>query len=66
MTIKPPPIIDSAKVLLFASNDEDVHYTDRIDLHVGTLESGLVRMGEMHHLAIVKTYDDESYYLNLA
>lgn len=45
--------------------DEDVEYTDRINLHVGTSENGFVRIGEMPNLAITKTYYDNSYLLML-
>jgi hypothetical protein len=65
MNLKPPPIIDSAKLILFALNDEDVEYTDRIDLHIGTSENGFVRIGEMPNLAITRTYYDNSYLLML-
>lgn len=65
MNLKPPPIIDSAKLVIFASNDENVEYTDRIDLHVGTSENGFVRIGEMPNLAITRTYYDNSYLLML-
>ena len=65
MNPKPPPIIDSARLIVFAWNDEDVDYTDRIDLHVGTSENDLVRIGEMPNLAITRTYYDDSYLLML-
>jgi hypothetical protein len=65
MNPKPPPIIDSAKLISFASNDEDVEYTDRINLHVGTTENDFVRIGEMPNLAITRTYYDNSYLLML-
>lgn len=63
MIFKPPPIIDTAKLIIFASNDEDVEYTDRIDLHASTSENGFVRIGEMPNLAITRTYYDNSYLL---
>jgi hypothetical protein len=63
MNQNPPPIIDSAKLILFAVNDKDVEYTDRIDLHVGTVENGLIRIGEMPNLAITKTFYDGNYLL---
>jgi hypothetical protein len=65
MNSKPPPIIDSAKLIIFAVNDEDVEYTDRIDLHIGTSENGFVRIGEMPNLAITRTYYDNSFLLML-
>ena len=65
MNRKPPPIIDSAKLIIFASNDEDVEYTDRIDLHVGTSDNEFEKIGEMPNLAISKTYYDGSYLLML-
>ena len=51
----PPPIIDSAKLLSFAYNDDDVEFTDRIDIFVGE-EEELQRLGEMPCLAICANY----------
>lgn len=51
----PPPVIDSTRLLAFAYNDDDVEYTDRIDLHVG-VEGKMERMGEMPCLAICSNY----------
>ncbi len=65
MKLKPPPIIDSAKLILFAINDKNVEYTDRINLHVGTSENGFERIGEIPNLAITKTYYDNSSLLML-
>jgi hypothetical protein len=47
----PPPIIDSAKTLCYAINDEEVLFTDRIHLIVGG-----ERLGEVPHLAICENY----------
>jgi hypothetical protein len=51
----PPPLIDSAKLLAFAYNDEEVEFTDKIDLFVGEIEN-LKRIGEMPCLAICSNY----------
>ena len=58
----PPPIIDCSKVILFAKNDDDVEYTDRIDLHVGG-KSGFERIGELPHLVISEPYNWPDTYL---
>jgi hypothetical protein len=54
MTEIPPPIIDSARLLAFAINDEDVKYTNRINF-VGSKEK-LERLGEVPCLAICSDY----------
>lgn len=59
----PPPIVSTAKVLVYAVNDSDVEYTDKIDLHVGTKEQGLQRLGEVPHLVISTPYNQPEDYL---
>ena len=61
----PPPIIDSAKVLVFAQNDDDVVYTDKIELHVGSTEGEFRRIGEMPYLVIARPYNSPEGYLLL-
>ena len=51
----PPPVIDSARLVLYAHNDPDVLFTDRIELHVGG-SGGFQRLGEMPELAICSNY----------
>ncbi len=58
MSVIPPPIIDSARVIYFAENDSDIEYTDRIELHVGSAENEFERIGELPNLAISKTYNE--------
>jgi ClpX C4-type zinc finger len=48
---KPPPVIDSARTLFFAVVDDDVMYTDRINLIVGG-----ERLGRVECLAICENY----------
>lgn len=57
MNTLPPPIIDSAKVIVFALNDSDVVYTDKIELHIGTEEGEFQRLGEVQQLAISIPYN---------
>ena len=52
---KPPPLIDSAKLLFFAYNDIDVKFTDKIDLFVGKI-GDLTRLGEMPCIAICSNF----------
>ena len=47
----PPPVIDSARTLLSAVVDDDVVYTDRINLFVGD-----ERLGPVECLAICENY----------
>lgn len=61
--MNPPPIIDSCKVLMFARNDAEVQYTDRIDLHVGNENDEFERLGELPNLVIAKPYNTPSDYL---
>jgi ClpX C4-type zinc finger len=49
--VTPPPIIDSARTLCYAVNDDDVLFTNRIHLIVGS-----ERLGEVPHLAICQNY----------
>ncbi len=58
-----PPIIDSAKLLFFAINDDDVEYTDRISLYVWGSGKDLEPIGEVPGLAIAETYYDPKKYL---
>jgi hypothetical protein len=51
MSIAPPPVIDSAKLLAYAVVDSDVEYTDRICLFVGE-----ERLGRVSRLAITSNY----------
>jgi len=63
MNTKPPPIIDSTRVIFFAINDSTVEYTDRIDLHVGNSNNEFVRLGEVPNLAISVNYNKPDEYL---
>lgn len=65
MKYNPPPIIDSAKLLQFAANDDEVEYTGQINLHVGTVDNGLEKISEMPYLAITQTYGENDYLLML-
>ncbi len=58
----PPPVIDSAKLLVHAYNDEDVVFTDHIDLFVGEDES-LKRLCEVPCLAICSDFSDQQEIL---
>jgi hypothetical protein len=64
MNIMPPPVIDSAKLLFFAHNDDTVQFTDRINLHIGRRED-FERLGEMPCLAICSNYNDPTEILLL-
>ncbi len=57
----PPPIIHSSRLLEFAFNDQDVEFTDRINLFVGDGE--LKRLGEMQGVAICSSYAYPDEYL---
>jgi hypothetical protein len=48
----PPPIIDSARVLCYASVGDDIEYTERIHLIVGG-----ERLGRVPALAICRSYN---------
>lgn len=63
MNTNPPPIIDSAKLICFAKNDDEVECTDRIDLHVSNSEGEFERIGEIPNLAISRTYGERNDYL---
>lgn len=47
----PPPIIDSARVLFYATVSDDMEYTERIHLYVGG-----ERLGRVPNLAICRNY----------
>jgi hypothetical protein len=47
----PPPVLDSARILWYAVKDEEVIFTDRINLYVGE-----ERLGEVPCLAICENY----------
>jgi hypothetical protein len=49
----PPPIIDSAKLLYFATNDSAVTFTGKITLYVGS-----ELLGEVPLIAICKPYNE--------
>lgn len=51
----PPPIIDSAKLLAYAYNNDEVEFTDLIDIFVGKKDN-LTRLGVMPCLAICSDY----------
>ena len=61
MAQNPPPVIDSAKLLAYASNDDEVEFTDRTNIFVGG-EDGLERLTEMANLAICSNYADPSEF----
>ena len=50
---KPPPVIHSARTILYAVNDNSVQFTGRINLFVG---DDLEKLGEMPLLAICENY----------
>ncbi|MEX2498900.1 MAG: ClpX C4-type zinc finger protein [Wenzhouxiangellaceae bacterium] len=52
---EPPPVIDSARTLWYALNDETVRFTDRISLFVGDV-GDLSKLDEMPHLAICENF----------
>ncbi|MEW5757530.1 MAG: ClpX C4-type zinc finger protein [Pseudomonadota bacterium] len=58
MDSNPPPIIDSARVIVFAFNDTEVKYTDKIELHIGDEDGGFQRLGEVPQLAIARPYNN--------
>lgn len=47
----PPPVLDSARLIAFAHNDDEIEYTDCINLFVGE-----ERLGEVPCLAICRNY----------
>jgi hypothetical protein len=57
MNSTPPPVIDSAKLIAFASNDNDVEFTNKINLFVGKKDN-LKPVGEVDKLAICANYAD--------
>ncbi|MCU7930715.1 MAG: ClpX C4-type zinc finger protein [Candidatus Thiodiazotropha sp. (ex Codakia rugifera)] len=59
----PPPIIDSCKLLFYASNEDDVTFTDRISLFVGGSGDELKPIGEVQNLAISRTYYEPHEFL---
>lgn len=59
----PPPIVNTAKVIVYAVNDSDVEYTNKIDLHVGTIDEGLQRVGEVPNLVISSPYNQPEDFL---
>ena len=52
----PPPVIDSAKLVAFAENDDDVTYTGKLSLHVGG-PSNWQTVDELPGLVIVNSYN---------
>jgi hypothetical protein len=52
----PPAVIDQARLLAYACNDDDVVFTDRIELYVGDGTSAMKRLGEVPNLAICSNY----------
>ena len=58
----PPPVIDSAKLVAFAENDEDVTYTGKLSLHVGG-PSNWRTVGELPGLVIVNPYNNPRDFL---
>ena len=52
---KPPPVINSARTILSAVNDDSVTFTGRINLFVGNADN-LEKLGEMPLLAICENY----------
>ena len=59
----PPEILDSAKVICYAINDEKVQFTDRITLLVGQERGNLHKLTEQPCLAIAKNEWEEIDYL---
>ncbi len=58
-----PPVIDSCKVLFYADTTSDVEFTDRINLHVGSLDGEFNRVREQPYLIIAQPYSNENEYL---
>lgn len=58
----PPPIIVSARLIAYAYNDDDVEFTDRIELYVGEI-GAMKRLGEMPCLALCHNYSDGAFFL---
>jgi len=54
-SLKPPPIIHSARTLFYAVNDDSVNFTGRLNIFVGG-EDNLTKLGEMPLLAICEDY----------
>lgn len=66
MAQAPPPVIDSAKVLMYAKNDNEVLYTDSINLFIGGSEElEWKRLGEVENLAICVPYNQSHEILLL-
>jgi len=63
MTKIPPPVVDSSKLLFFASTEEGVEFTDRITLLVGSLDEEPERVGEVPYLLIAKPYSNQEELL---
>lgn len=58
----PPPVIDCAKLLLFAINDSDVSYTGRLSLHIG-IPPDMKQVGELPGIVILKPYNELEDFL---
>ena len=59
----PPPVLDSCKVLFYADARSSVEFTDRINLHIGTVDGEFQRVGEQPFLVIAKPYSNANEYL---
>lgn len=58
-----PPVINSARLMYYAINDNDVEFTNKISLFVGGSEGELEPLGEVYGLAIAETYREPKEYL---
>jgi ClpX C4-type zinc finger len=52
----PPAVIAYARLVAYACNDDEVVFTDRIELYVGDGTAGMTRLGEVPNLAICSNY----------
>lgn len=59
----PPPVIDSARLVVYAINDNEVEFTDKLGLYVGGVKQGLVRLGEMPKITICRPYSNPNEFL---
>ncbi len=58
----PPPVIDCARLLLYAVNDSDVSYTGRLSLHVG-IPPDMKQVGELPGIVILRPYNEPEDFL---
>lgn len=58
----PPPVIDAAKLVAFAENDDEITYTGKLSLHVGD-PPDMTTVGELPRLVIINPFNNPQDYL---